>query len=201
MRTVLVSVAVLLAGAAPAHAAVSLRSGHADYAARIVGGKLHAQVKDQTRAGRAVWRDPSDVVVALDAKARYTLPKRSFLGDKGARLWMIPQTQKAGVIWLGWNTEEIRSSQLRGGVAWTLERVSGPGRVVVFQTGSFGAADVVFDSNRSRPGSRTIPVGVHAHGNWAFSRAGTYALRFKTTATARSGRRLADTATLTVRVR
>jgi surface-anchored protein len=58
---------------------------------------------------------------------------------------------------------------------------------------------VIFDSGRAKPGSRSIPVGVHAHGNWAFTRAGTYELRFKTSATSRAGRRLSDTATLTVR--
>jgi len=201
MRTLLATLAVLVAGAAPAHAAVTLSSGHADYGARILGGRLQAQVKDSTRAGKTTWRDPSDVVIALGSKARYTLPKSNFLGSKGARMWMIPQTQKAGVIWVGWNTEEISSRQLKTGVAWTLERVSGPGRVAVFQTGSFGAADVLFDSKRSRPGSRTIPLGVHAHGNWAFARAGTYTLRFTIAATSRSGKNLSDTATLTVRVR
>ena len=201
MKTLLVTLAVLLAGAAPAHAAVTLSSGHADYGARIVGGKLQAQVKDQTRGGRTVWRDPSDVVVSLTSKARYTLPKANFLGSKGTRVWMIPQTQKSGVIWLGWNTEELKTRQLRTGLTWTLERVSGPGRVAVFTTGSFGDANVVFDSSRSRPGTRTIPLGVHAHANWSFSRAGTYKLRFKSSATSRSGKSLSDTATLTVRVR
>jgi len=201
MRTVLIAFAILLTGAAPAHAAVTLSSGHADYGARIVGGKLQAQVKDSTRAGKTAWRDPSDVVISLGSNARYTLPESNFLGSKGTRTWMIPQTQKSGVIWLGWNTEEVSARQLKTGVTWTLERVSGPGRVAVFQTGSFGAADVLFDSKRSRPGSRTIPLGVHAHGNWAFTHAGTYRLRFRIAATSRSGKRLADTDTLTVRVR
>jgi putative ABC transporter-associated repeat protein len=200
MRTVFVTVAALLAGAAPAHAAVTLSSGHVDYGARIVGGKLQAQVKDQTR-GRAVWRDPSDVVIAVNAKARYTLPKSSFLGSKGTKLWMIPQTQKAGVIWLGWNTQELKTSQLRTGLTWTLQRVSGPGRMAVFTTGSFGDAKVIFDTKRSRPGTLNVPLNVHAHANWSFARAGTYKLRLQSSATSRSGKRLSDTATLTVRVR
>lgn len=201
MKTLVVTLAALLAGTTPAHAAVTLSSGHADYGARIVGGKLQAQVRDQTRGGRTVWRDPSDVVVSLSSKARHRLPEDGFLGKKGTRVWMIPQTQKPGVIWLGWNTEELKSSQLRSGLTWTLERASGPGRVAVFTTGSFGDANVVFDSSRSRPGSLGIRLGVHAHANWSFSRAGTYRLRFTSTATSRSGKRLSDTATLTVRVR
>jgi putative ABC transporter-associated repeat protein len=192
MRTALLAVAASLATAAPAHAAVTLRSGHADYGARMVGGKLQSQIKDST-GGKTVWRDPSDVVIAVGSKARSTLPKDNFLGGSGTRLWMIPQTQRSDVIWLGWNTEELRS--LRGSLAWTLERVDGPGRVAVFQTGSFGSADVLFDSRRGRPGTRSLALGVHAHGNWAFSRTGTYKLRFRMSVGRRS-----DTATLTVRV-
>ena len=166
-----------VAGAAHAHAAVTLRSGHADFGARIVGGKLQSQVKDATsRSGKVAWRDPSDVVVAVGSRARYKLPNRSnvrFLGKAGTRIWLIPQTQRSGVIWLGWNTESLSSRQVRGGVAWTLERVSGPGRVVVFQTGSFGAADVLFDSSRSaarhaqrgarRPRARQLGVLARGH--------------------------------------
>ncbi len=204
MRTVLIAIAVLLTSGAQAQAAVTLRSGHADLGARIVGSTLQSQVKDATnRSGKITWRDPSDVVVALGSRARYELPDRSnvrFLGKAGTRIWLIPQTQRSGVIWLGWNTESLSSRKVRGSVAWTLERVSGPGRVVVFQTGSFGPADVLFDSRRSRPGTRNVALGVHAHGNWAFTRAGTYKLRFRMSATSRAGRSLSDVSTLTVRV-
>lgn len=201
MKTLLLTSLLALAGAAPAHAAVTLSSGHADYGARIVGGKLQTQVRYGAGDGKSVWREPSDVVVSINAKAQHALPKSNFLGNKGTRLWLIPQTQKRDVIWLGWSTEQVKSNQLRGGVSWTLEGVSGPGRVAVFTTGSFGNADVLFDSKRARPGTRTIPVGVHAHGNWAFTRAGTYKLRFKMSATSRAGRSLSDRTALTVRVR
>ena len=204
MRTVLITLALVTTSGAQAQAAVMLRSGHADLGARIVGNSLQSQVKDATsRSGKVTWRDPSDVVVAVGSRARYKLPDRSnvrFLGKPGTRIWLIPQTQRSGVIWLGWNTESLTSRQVRGSVAWTLERVSGPGRAVVFQTGSFGAADVLFDSTRSRPGTRNVALGVHAHGNWAFTRAGTYKRRFRMSATSRAGRSLSDVSTLTVRV-
>ena len=184
-------------GGAPAHAAVTLRSGHADFGARIVGGTLQSPGQGRhRRSGKVTWRDPSDVVVALGSQARVTscrtVRTSAFSARPGTRIWLIPQTQRSGVIWLGWNTESLSSRQVRGSVAWTLERVSGPGRVVVFQTGSFGAADVLFDSRRSRPGTRNVPLGVHAHGNWAFTRAGTYKLRFRMSATSRAGRSLSD---------
>jgi putative ABC transporter-associated repeat protein len=203
-RAVAAAAVALVAGAPATAAAVTIDSGHADYGARIVGRQLVSQVKDQSRgSGTTRWRDPAGVVVRLRSSARVRLPREgslSFVGRPGQAVWLIPQVQKAGVPWLGWNTQEITSRQVRGGVTWTLQRVSGPGRVVLYQTGSFGAHDVIFSSARSAPGSHGIPLGTHAHGNWAFTRAGRYRLTFRMTARSRSGRTLGDTATLAFRV-
>jgi surface-anchored protein len=72
--------------------------------------------------------------------------------------------------------------------------------VVLYQSGSFGDPDVLFTSARSRHGSRRVPLGTHAHGNWAFTRPGAYRLTFRMSARSRAGRQLADTATLKFRV-
>ena len=190
-----------LGSAATADAKVTLADGHVDVgSARIVDGKLRSYVKDATR-GRVVWRNPSTVVIRVVDKARVSLPSgMSFIGRRGQTVWMIPQVQKRGIIWAGWNTEEIASRQIRGGVGWTLRKVSGPGRVVLFQTGSFGDEDVLFNSGRRMPQTYTIPPGVHAHGNWAFTRQGTYKLRFTMSIRTRSGRQQRVGATLTYRV-
>jgi putative ABC transporter-associated repeat protein len=197
----LVASAAALGSAGVADAKVTLADGHADVgAARIVNGKLRSYVKDDT-GSRPVWRDPSTVVIRVGNRARVRLPSgMGFVGRAGQRVWMIPQVQKRGVIWAGWNTEEISSRQIRGGVAWQLRSVSGPGRVVVFQTGSFGSEDVLFNSGRGMPQTHTIPVGTHAHGNWAFTRQGTYKMRFSMSVRTRSGQRRRDNATLTFRV-
>lgn len=187
------------ASAAP----VTLSQGHVDaVAARLVGGRLRFLVKDDT-GPRVRWRRPSDVVLRVGSRARYRLPNDrtlSFVGRPGQTVWLIPQTQQRGVIWAGWNTEQVSSRQLRGPVGWRLDRVRGPGRVSIYQTGSFGKADVLFTSGRRTPQSRTIPLGVHAHGNWAFTARGTYRLTFTLSATTRAGKRLSDTRTLTLRV-
>lgn len=179
---------------------VTLARGHADYGARIVGGRLRSMVKDDTRAGRAVWRAPSTVTIRVTDRARAKLPrdpKLRFLGRPGQTVWMIPQVQQRDVIWLGWNTELVSSRQVRGPVTWTLEQVRGPGRFALFQTGTFGDPDVRFRSTRL-PASMRIPLGTHAHGTWAFTRRGTYRLRMTMRATSRAGRRLADRQTLKV---
>lgn len=194
----------LAAGVETASAArVTLSQGHVDaVAARVENGRLRFRVKDDT-GSRVRWRSPSDVVIRVGSNARYRLPNGralSFIGRPGQTVWLIPQTQKRGVIWAGWNTEQVSSRQLRGPVAWRLDRVRGPGRVAIYQTGSFGTPNVLFSSARRVPQSRSIPLGVHAHGNWAFTARGTYRMTFTISATSRAGKRLSDTRTLTLRV-
>jgi putative ABC transporter-associated repeat protein len=183
---------------------VVLADGHVDYAARMVDGELRSQIKDGTQgADHVVWRDPASVVFKVVRAAKTTVPSNSayaFLGAPGSAVWMIPQVQKTGILWAGWNTEELTASDVSGSIAWTLHAVQGPGRVAVFQTGPFGAPDVIFNSGDGLPDQRTIPTGVHAHANWAFNQPGTYQLIFEMSATRSSGAPMSDTRTLTVLV-
>jgi putative ABC transporter-associated repeat protein len=199
LLSILVLVAAVLGSTATAHA-VTISDGHVDVgSARIVDGQLRSYVKDST-GGRVVWRDPSSVVTRVVDRARVRLPSgMEFIGRRGQTVWMIPQVQKRGIVWAGWNTEEISRRQIRGGVAWKLRSVSGPGRVVLFQTGSFGDERVLFNSS-SLPQTYTIPPGTHAHGNWAFTARGTYRMRFTMSIRTRSGERQRANATLTFRV-
>lgn len=188
--------------AAPAGAAVVLDDGHVDYGARMIGGGLQSQVKDGT-TGSVVWREPADVLFVLVPEARTTIPagsKIGFLGPPGSTFWMIPQVQQSGVLWAGWNTEEIGPSQVSGQVNWRLDAVEGPGRVAVFQTGAFGQPDVIFDSADGLPDARSIPLGTHAHGNWAFGAPGEYRLTFTMSAERATGGITSDAETLAVRV-
>jgi surface-anchored protein len=89
---------------------------------------------------------------------------------------------------------------VRGAVTWTLRRVRGPGQVAVFQTGSFGDHDVIFNSRNGLPDARRVPLDTHAHGNWAFTAEGRYRLTFSFKLRTRAGRTLRSTATLRVAV-
>lgn len=191
------------AAVAPAGAAVVLDDGHVDYGARIVAGELQSQVKDGTKTGAPVWREPAEVLFSLGPQAQTTIPqgsKTGLLGPPGTTLWMIPQVQRPGVLWAGWNTEEIGPGQVNGQVSWRLDAVQGPGRVAIFQTGAFGQPDVIFDTADGLPDSRAIPLGTHAHGNWAFTQPGDYSLTFTMSAERAGGGITADTETLAVRV-
>lgn len=178
---------------------VTLTTGHADYAVRVEGGALASRVKDGTKGGEPVWREPGQVSVRLTSAAESKAPGGAFgfLGTAGSTLWQIPQTQKDGVVWLGWNTEAVTAAQLSGGVDWRLEKVDGPGRLAVFEFDSFGQPKVIFNSGDGLPDTYKIPLGTHAHGNWAFTKPGNYKVRFTHTATTATGTRLTDTATIT----
>ena len=116
----------------------------------------------------------------------------------GTPIWQIPQTQKAGVVWLGWNTEELTAAQVYGGgVDWRLDKVTGPGALAIFEFDSFGQPKIIFNSADGLPDTYRIPLGTHAHGNWAFTKAGTYRLTLTHSATLANGKAVSDTATLT----
>ncbi|MGX6447285.1 choice-of-anchor M domain-containing protein [Patulibacter sp. S7RM1-6] len=207
--SVLATVAVAAVGAAvgPATAdaarRVELRTGHIDaVSAKLVKGKLRLYVKDATAgADRVRWRDPDTVLVRVLPAARITVPANlGFIGRAGSTAWLIPQVQRDGVIWAGWNTEELSSKQLRGALTWRLRKVAGPGRVVIYQNESFGDTDVLFTSAKKLPQRQSLPLGVHVHGNWAFTRRGTYRLTFSMSGKSTSGRTLRATETLRLRV-
>jgi putative ABC transporter-associated repeat protein len=184
-------------GANPA--GVTLTNGHADYAVRLEGNALASRIKDGTKPGDPVWRDPAGVTVKLTSAAQTKAPGGAFgfLGATGTTLWQIPQTQKDGVLWLGWNTEQVSAPQLSGGVDWRLDQVSGPGLVAIFEFDSFGQPKVIFNSGDGLPDTYKIPLGTHAHGNWAFTKPGTYRVRFTHSATLVSGAKTSDSATVT----
>ncbi|MBN9177985.1 MAG: TIGR03773 family transporter-associated surface protein [Microbacterium sp.] len=178
--------------------ATILSSGHIDYASRIVGGGLRSLVGDDS-SGAKVYRDPADVVLWLKPSARQQLPAGyGAVGAAGQIVWQVPQTQNPNLIWVGWNTEALSGANAAGPVDWTLDAVAGPGRVTVYTSGVFGGVQsVVLDGAGS---SYRIPLGVHAHANWAFSEQGVYRLRMTQTVSLPSGERSSDTATVTVAV-
>ena len=185
------------AAAAPATARTVLTDGHVDAVApALPGGRLRSLLNDG-----GTWRDPDAVTIRLGSAARVTLPAgMGFVGRRGTRAWLIPQAPRRGVVWAGWSTEAVPARAVRGGVTWTLTSVSGPGRVAIFQTGAFGRASILFSSARRLPQARTLATGTHAHGNWAFTRPGTYRLGYRLSARTATGRTLSDSSTLTFAV-
>ncbi|WP_237206926.1 TIGR03773 family transporter-associated surface protein [Rothia nasimurium] len=135
--------------------------------------------------------DPTQTVFNLQdrAETRVSVPAGfDFLGAEGATIWLAPQTQAAGVLWPGWNTEGIRPGELVGDTL-TLELVNTKapegGSVEVFQSSPFGTQRV-FSSREKLPALQQ-PIGSHVHANWAFTATGTYELTFRASATRADG--------------
>jgi putative ABC transporter-associated repeat protein len=180
-----------------------IADGHVDMGPQLSGGTLTIRLKDDATTP-PTWRELSDVTLKVTDKARIDVPSGAgyaFLGAAGDQVYLLPQSQQAGIVWPGWNTQhESVVNGTKGDVIWRLQQVSGPGEFKLFLTGSFGTPEVIFDSARSLPQRTAIAPNTHAHGNWAFTRAGVYRLTVEMTATTTAGRSVSDTRTLTLAV-
>jgi len=178
-------------GRAPSAETTRLTVGHVDIiAVRPDGAELTLAVKDDS-AGPPVWRSPSAVTFFVPDSAAVAVPADpsfAFLGTPGATVWVLPQVQRADLLWPGWSTEEIPSGFLTpNSVRWRLLEVRGPGRFALFTTNSFGSPDVIFNSADGLPDELVLPAGIHGHGNWVFSAKGTYDLVFEIAGNLTSG--------------
>ncbi|MFC8849496.1 MULTISPECIES: TIGR03773 family transporter-associated surface protein [unclassified Micromonospora] len=187
------------ASAASAHQVIA--DGHVDMGPQLSGDTWTIRIKDD-RTSPPVWRETADVVLQVKGNAKVTLPAGvDFLGKQGDTVWLLPQSQQAGVVWPGWNTQhESVVSGVKGNVIWTLKGVTGPGQFALFLTGSFGKADVLFDSTEAFPQQLSVPLNTHAHGNWGFTKPGLYRLAVQMSGTTSAGKAVTDTKTLTIAV-
>ncbi|GHJ41237.1 TIGR03773 family transporter-associated surface protein [Streptomyces sp. TS71-3] len=174
-----------------------ISSGHLDYSTQVIGGRVQSLIGDNS-SGSEVFREPSKTVLWLKPSSKVTLPSGyEQIGAVGSSVYMVPQTQNMDLIWLGWSTETLDDSKVSGSVAWKLTDVDGPGTVKVFLNDVFGGVQsLVFDGT----GTYQIPLRVHAHANWAFSKQGVYRLHFTQTATLKSGKTSSDSEVLTIAV-
>ncbi|AZA10611.1 choice-of-anchor M domain-containing protein [Corynebacterium gerontici] len=185
MRTILRVLLVLLActlAIRPAYA-VTLGEGHADFGPTLEGS-FALQLRDDT-VTPPQWRNAEDVVFALGQASEQQLPEDkdfAFTGAKaGDTVWVIPQTQKAGVPWLGWNTQapNIQEAVDRG-VTFEYVGHQGPGDFSLFlQDGGLGGPEKLF----VEPGDTAwVDLGTHTHANWVFTQPGTHLVRIKVSA-------------------
>ncbi len=190
----IVAAGLLLPSPARAADAVVLSKGHADAVdVRYEGGALRLRVHDDT-VSPSVSRDPADVTFQVLPAARTPvpdLPQFGFLGAPGTPVWMLPQVQDPALLWPGWNTTSLGSGVFAGDkVTMSLVGVDGPGDVTLFDTNSLGTPAVKFRSADGLPDAISVPVHTHAHASWAFSKTGTYVLKFQADATLAAGGQL-----------
>ncbi|WP_293786366.1 choice-of-anchor M domain-containing protein [uncultured Aeromicrobium sp.] len=177
---------------------VVLESGHVDLGPRFDGGEWTLMVHDDTALEGSVWRRLDRTVLRLLDAARLTVPDDeaySFLGvEPGAEVHVVPQTQNAETIWLGWNTQDPQvMDRIDRGVTLTMNHVTGPGELVVYlQSGGFGEPDVLWDSRQEGDQDIWVDVNTHTHANWVFSEPGVYLVEVTASADLIDGTTVSD---------
>ena len=174
--------------------------GHVDLGPRLIDGQWRAGLRHDAESG-AVWRDPNQTVLRVGDAAIMTAPDSAdypFLADvAGKPVYVVPQTQNPGVVWLGWNTQDPAvTATIDRGLTMRVGPVSGPGRAWLFlQSGTFGKPLLLADSGAA-PGDVWIDSGTHVHANWAFSAPGTYTATVTFLGTTTAGEAVAASTTL-----
>ena len=174
--------------------------GHVDLGPRLIDGQWRAGLRHDAEKG-AVWRDPNQTVLRVNDAAIMTAPDSAdypFLVDvAGKPVYVVPQTQNPGVVWLGWNTQDPAvTATIDRGLTMRVGPVSGPGRAWLFlQSGTFGKPLLLADSGAA-PGDVWIDSGTHVHANWAFSAPGTYTATVTFLGTTTAGEAVSASTTL-----
>ena len=174
--------------------------GHVDLGPRLIDGQWRAGLRHDAESG-AVWHDPNQTVLRVNDAAIMTAPDSAdypFLADvAGKPVYVVPQTQNPGVVWLGWNTQDPAvTATIDRGLTMRVGPVSGPGRAWLFlQSGTFGKPLLLADSGAA-PGDVWIDSGTHVHANWAFSAPGTYTATVTFLGTTTAGEAVSASTTL-----
>ena len=182
------------------NAASEIAVGHVDLGPRLIDGQWRAGLRHDAETG-AVWRDPNQTVLRVSDAAIMTAPDSAdypFLADvAGKPVYVVPQTQNPGVVWLGWNTQDPAvTATIDRGLTMRVGPVTGPGRAWLFlQSGTFGKPLLLADSGAA-PGDVWIDSGTHVHANWAFSAPGTYTATVTFLGTTTAGEAVAASTTL-----
>ena len=175
-----------------------IEAGHVDLGPRLIGGKITVSLRDDSAAS-PVWRDPNKTVLRVRDGALIQVPQGEdykFLADS-KRVYVLPQTQKTQLVWLGWNTQDPAVTKLiQGGVNMRIEQVKGPGRSwLILQEGTFGKPKVLADSAASAQ-DIWVDTNTHVHANWIFSKPGIYLVKVSFKATGVDGKTYQATTTL-----
>lgn len=162
---------------AEAQEAVTLDHGHVDaFNVSAPSGALTLDLKEDV-TGSHVHHAPEDVTLAVKDQAR--TEDTAGIDGIGKSGFLLPQTQDEGLLWPGWDSQEVREAGFTE-VDINFREVTGPGEVFLFQNKGFGDLAAVTTSANMQLGSGdTIHQSEpgHVHANWLFTEPGTYRMR------------------------
>lgn len=123
--------------------------------------------------------EPDEVIFFVTDAHKTTVPNNplfSFLGSVGAPVWITPQTQQPGKLFMGLGASELNSGDWLSPITIELTAFSGPGNFFLYQTDSFGVPTIHMrtDNGISSADKVVIPAGSHDHWNFAFTQLGQY---------------------------
>ena len=99
-------------------------------------------------------------------------------------MWVLPEVENPELLFPGLATEELEPGVFFGDtITVRFKKVLGPDGVSLFTTGPGGEPKILVDSEDGRPDNVDLPVGTHAHANWAFEAPGIYFIIVDATAT------------------
>ena len=158
------------------HKELNLHRGHVDIAPIHEDGELHLGIKDETNLYHigAIWRKPSDVFFTVPKQVKSTLNKDiPHFGKKGSAAYVLPETQRTGVVWPGLSTEDAYKDTKKN-YTFTFTPVSAPkdGEWLAYQANQTGLDQRLAGSDGTH--SYTTETAEHIHLNWAFNKPGTY---------------------------
>lgn len=173
---------------------VAVNEGDADVAVVLRDGELVLNVfwgaeEAEYRSDEAFYqvRPNSRITVPTD-------PAYAFLGNPGDIVWVAPQTDQPGKLFLALAADNLPTGVFTGEqVKVTLKSFAGPGTFAVYETDAFGTPRVYFNSadGISDADFRDMTPGDHHHMNWAFTNPGIYEVGFEA-----RGTRVSDGQTL-----
>lgn len=165
--------------------AVTLSTGDVDIGIAFEGGLFDLHVHDEATDTEY---EPGDVLLEAGVGALTVVPagpEFAFLGAAGSPIWVLPQTEIPGVLFLGLGSEEIADGTfLNNEFTLRLTGLTGPGNFFLYGVDGLGNVTKYFDSTDGfGPGdSITLTTGGHEHFNWAFTAAGAYGVTLQASA-------------------
>lgn len=118
----------------------------------------------------------TSAVLVVAESARLELPTDlPPLGSAGDSLWVVPQSQDPGIVFLGVSAEHNPAGIFTGALQLRLLDVRGPGDFFFWQS-DLGSMSFFLDSSDGFGPEDSFPqlVGGHSHGNWGFTTNGVY---------------------------
>ncbi|MGE3622063.1 MAG: choice-of-anchor M domain-containing protein [Acidimicrobiia bacterium] len=178
-----------------------LVDGHVDIGPRFVDGAFTLLVHDDAEVP-SVWRPLDETVLRVGDAAVQTVPDDptyDFLGvEPGTDVYVVPQIQRDGVVWVGWNTQdpEVRETVDRGATL-ALVGYDGPGELVVYlQSGALGDPEVLWHTAEAQRQPFWVEANTHTHANWVFTEPGVHLVQVEVSAELISGESVRDVRTL-----